>query len=77
MARGMSPFIEMVLGKWLPECLFRFGEANFNPFSVVFLIACTAISNSGTEKIGTFNSVLNVVKILIFFLIIVMAFMNF
>jgi amino acid transporter len=77
MARGMSPFVEMVLGEWLPEWLFRFGESNYNLFSVIFLIVCTIISNSGTEKIGTFNSVLNVIKIIIFFLIIIMALSNF
>lgn len=74
MARGMSPFVEMLMGKWLPEWLFRIGDAEFNLFSVLFLIVCTIISNSGTEKIGTFNSILNVIKILIFILIIGMAF---
>jgi hypothetical protein len=76
-ARGLSPFVEMVIGQYLPHQLFRIGEKNFNPFSVLFLIMCTIISNSGTEKIGTFNSVLNIIKILIFLLIIVVALSNF
>ena len=35
------------------------------------------ITNSGTDKIGTFNSVLNIIKILIFFMIICVALSNF
>ena len=46
MARGMSPFVQMVFGKWIPDFVFEYRGTN--PFSVIFLVACTILSNSGT-----------------------------
>lgn len=66
----------MLVGPSVPSQLFILGDG-YNPFSVIFLIICTCICNRGTDVVGKFNTVLNIMKLTIFTFIIGIAFYHF